>query len=75
MRAKGYDDKQFVLVGPAGGELQLPATIEREDGSTMFVTGGRPPHKPSSTGRIYVEENGGSREYYPSVADCAWEEL
>lgn len=39
-------------------------------GELMYVTGGRPPHKPSSTGRIHAA--GG--EYFPSVCNLRWVE-
>lgn len=38
-------------------------------GNAHLITGGEPPHKPSSTGRVYV--TGGS-EFYPSVYDMKW---
>jgi len=32
------------------------------------------PHKPSSTGRVYVEEPNGSKgEFFPGVIDGVWE--
>lgn len=34
---------------------------------------GAAPHKPSSTGRIWVQGiDGHSREYFPSVFNCKW---
>lgn len=45
------------------------------DGVTHAVTltGGRPPHKSSSSGFIYIKsENGSLAEYYASVIDCKW---
>lgn len=45
-------------------------------GEVYVVTGGRPPHKPGSTGRVWVHGVGkgdiSTREYFPSVVDCAW---
>jgi uracil-DNA glycosylase len=34
------------------------------------IMGATPPHKASSTGRVLTEEGG---EYFPSVANVAWE--
>ena len=34
------------------------------------IKGGVPPHKPSSTGRVWVEEY--SREYFPQVCKMRW---
>lgn len=39
-------------------------------GEAETVVGGEPPHKPGSTGRVFVK--GG--EYYPSVFDLVWAE-
>lgn len=33
------------------------------------IVGGCPPHKPSSTGRVYTADND---EFYPSVFDLKW---
>lgn len=48
-------------------------------GEPATVSGGAPPHKPASTGRVYVVEgtdlaNGShySREYFPSVFGLEW---
>lgn len=46
-------------------------------GDTYFVTGGAPPHKPESSGRIYVvhslkDKDCMDREFFPSVFDCRW---
>jgi len=42
---------------------------------TYVVTGGRAPHKPSSSGRVYVKEVGKSgwgREFFPNVFNMKW---
>lgn len=43
-------------------------------GDGMIVKGGKPPHKPGSTGRVYVTPDGESREseYFPSVIGAKW---
>ena len=34
-----------------------------------------PPHKPSSTGRVYIKyDNGSTAEYFPTVIDAEWRE-
>ena len=40
------------------------------------VSGGSPPHKPSSTGRVYGSwtNTEGSREYFPTVFGLRWVE-
>lgn len=44
-------------------------------GEDMKLKGGTPPHKPSSTGKITVLENGITREYNPGVLMLEWIEL
>jgi hypothetical protein len=59
-------------------------TLEHEDGTPAYVgevctsrgesyalTGGRPPHKPASTGRVWTDAG----EYFPSVFDLKWVEF
>lgn len=41
-------------------------------GEVATVTGGAPPHRLGSTGRVYVTVGKSSREYFPSVAGCRW---
>lgn len=40
---------------------------------TAVVTGGRPPHHSLSTGRVYVQEDGAEREYFPQCFDLEWQ--
>lgn len=42
--------------------------LETNDGDQYRITGGRAPHKPSSTGKVWTD--GG--EFFPSVFNCAW---
>lgn len=54
--------------------------INRGDTVTTFrgekgtLEGGRVPHKPSSTGRVYVKGEGEpyTSEFFPSVIDAMW---
>ena len=42
-------------------------------GEIVTVTGGRPPHTPASTGRVYVRgDTGATSEYFPNVIDAKW---
>lgn len=38
-------------------------------GETRTITGGRPPHTPNSTGKVWTQDGG---EYYPSVFGLKW---
>ena len=44
--------------------------VEGEKIEDFTVKGGRPPHKPSSTGRVWIEEY--SQEYFPTVFNLKW---
>ena len=71
--SQGYDSKVFELRTMHSGEpVSLGAKVAalpRSDYST--VEGGSAPHKPSSTGRVYVEHG----SYYPSTFGLQWVEL
>lgn len=45
------------------------------NGEAHVITGGRPPHKPSSSGRIWYQLQAhpdASGEFYPNVFDMEW---
>ena len=47
-------------------------------GERWILEGGRPPHKPSSSGFVWVRSMDGrglSREFYPSVIGAKWEAM
>lgn len=51
-------------------------------GESFMIVGGKPPHKPSSTGRVWakpVDHRGvaldGQQEYYPGIFKLKWEPL
>ena len=58
------------------GIYQLELVQDR-DGQNFVVKGGVPPHKPSSTGRVWVSDitNKHNREYFPSVCGLEWREI
>tara|TARA_R110000823_G_C15549217_1_gene459105 strand:- start:143 stop:373 length:231 start_codon:yes stop_codon:yes gene_type:complete len=51
--------------------------VHSRDGQGFVVKGGNPPHKPSSTGRVWVSDitNKHDREYFPSVCGLEWREI
>ena len=50
------------------GEVYI--TFRGEPVTLLHIT---PPHKPSSSGRVYVQyENGATGEYFPSVIGGVW---
>ena len=50
--------------------------VVSKDDVFWIVQGGTPPHKPSSTGRVWVATNGGewNREFFPTVFNLEWRE-
>lgn len=81
-RKKAITGKNF-----AGHEMKLYDTktnrpLNEGDRVTTFrgervtLRGGHPPHKPESSGRIYVSENGRDEfTYYPGVIDAEWRSI
>lgn len=63
--------------GPRKKQVAERGDIVTSGGETWTLTGARAPHKPSSTGRIYVkgEGDGMTREFFPSVCGLAWKPL
>jgi hypothetical protein len=45
--------------------------LESHSGERYAIEGGRPPHKPASTGRVWVEGGG---EFFPGVFKLKWVE-
>jgi len=49
-------------------EVNAGASVVSFRGEPAVVKGGRPPHKPSSTGRVWVD----CGEFFPSVFGLKW---
>lgn len=69
----------MILINITTGEpVSVGDTVTDFRGEEAILTGGTPPHKPSSTGRVFVRsasaEVGWSGEYYPSVYNLKWVE-
>lgn len=47
-------------------------TLRDFRGEHAAIVGGRAPHKPGSTGRIYTEHG---HELFPGVFGCTWEPI
>lgn len=74
-----YDGAQVVLVEKSSGRPIHAGTVTttfRDE--VVVITGARPPHKPSSTGRVYCREQYPNapgaypREFFPSVVRAEW---
>ena len=74
--SKNWANKECVLIDNQGNKVVVGQIFTTEEGTIYSLTGGKAPHKPSSTGRIYVKtpnyEYG--REFFPGVLDLQWVE-
>lgn len=60
------------LVKEDGMEVSIGQRIPTFRGELVEIIDFRPPHKPSSTGRVHVKFADGSiREFFPSVVGCS----
>lgn len=64
IESTNYAGQRCVLVGKSGRPLKVGSRVRG-----MVVTGGSAPHKPDSSGRVYVK---GDREYFPGVVGAEW---
>lgn len=66
----------MVLINSDGNEVEAGDTVIsfRGEEFTVAESIGRPPHKPSSTGRIHTKFGNSRMEYFPSVFNCKWVE-
>ena len=68
----GYDGKLWLLLREGGTALNAVRegeTVRSYRGEDCVLTGGRAPHKPGSTGKVWTSDNG---EYYPGVFGLRW---
>ena len=62
----------------SSGYLTPRTQLVNKDANQFVVLGGEPPHKPSSTGKIYGHSFGDDANtslYYPNVFDLKWLEM
>ena len=57
-----------------GKRVQIGDKVELHNGGTGTVTRMEEPHKPSSTGRVYVAIEGATytRSFFPGVINATW---
>ena len=86
MEIKNEAGQRWVLQDEHGQSVPtgtfLKSNRDEQEGRRFELQGGRPPHKPSSTGRVYgkwsaIDDNvdvilGANSEYYPQVFNLAW---
>jgi len=74
IKGQNYEGVDMVLRFESGKRVEIGDVVNMRDGDTATVTGGSAPHKPGSTGRIYVRMSGVSTEmpFFPSVCGARW---
>jgi hypothetical protein len=71
--SKNYEGDEMLLVNKKTGRpLSIGARVTDFRGDPMRLLGGAAPHKPESTGRIYVISDGVEHSFYPGVIDAEW---
>ena len=58
----------WVLLDSDGGNVEVGSTHLSFRDEKFIVTGGIPPHKAGSTGRIFTDQG----EFFPGVCDLMW---
>jgi hypothetical protein len=70
-----YDAPALRLVNTSTGKpLKLGDAVETFRGERAILLGIAEPHKPASTGRVYIQFDGTTyaREFFPSVIGAEW---
>lgn len=62
----------WTLTRSDGTEVNIGDALTYSNGLETTCQGGAVPHKPGSTGRVWVGEKNVEREYYPSVFNLTW---
>lgn len=66
-------DSYTLVSDVTGKELNKGDEVLTFRGERVVITGGAAPHKPASTGRVYIRyKDGIIGEYYPSVVFARW---
>ena len=70
---KIMDSQCWRLEDDDGKQVEVGQVIIDRDEKSFELSGGMPPHKPSSSGRVYgTWANGKSGEYFPHVFNLRW---
>jgi hypothetical protein len=71
-----YEGKKQTLKDNSGKSLSKGDLVVCFRGDRYILTGGKAPHKPSSSGKVYVKPEGAGdfseRDFSPSVFDLKW---
>lgn len=72
--SKGYDGREYTLAYEFDSvPAKLDTALAASDGAEFMLVGGRAPHKPGSTGRVWVTNADlATLEFYPGVFGLKW---
>jgi hypothetical protein len=62
----------WILKDQEGNDVTIGDDFKTFRGEPCTLKGGSPPHKPGSTGRVYVQIGEGGREFFPGVINLRW---
>ena len=74
IRGLGHDG-EYELQYADGVPVMEHDVVSSERGVDYRVVHGRAPHKPGSTGRVFVSKGPGQAEYVPTVLNMRWVKL
>ena len=69
--------KGWILVNANNERVVEKELVTTKSGERWIVEGGVPPHKPSSTGRVWVSLLSNpkhNRDFFPTVFNLKWQE-
>ncbi len=73
IESKRWDGALCVLVHKESGLLVHTGEGQMSRGAAFLITGGRAPHKSSSSGFVWCKDHyGNTREFYPGVFNMVW---
>lgn len=75
IQSTNYQDKICTLVEVDTGKILTKGMeVKTFRGETVILDGGNAPHKPNSTGCVWISDTfyGNQREYYAGVINAEW---
>ena len=74
---KIMDSQSWKLQDADGNQAEVGQVVVDNSNRSFELTGGTPPHKPSSSGSVYGiwSDNGSNGGYFPTVFSLRWVEM
>lgn len=71
IKSKNWNGVECILKFENGELVTVNTTVPDASGAILRVTGGRAPHKSTSSGKVYMSNN---CQYFPHVFGMQWVE-